>query len=88
MAENKKTPISGANSYQAIGEFWDNHDLGDYWDKTKPAEFEISIESERRYYPINKNLSAQLRERAQKQGISTETLINLWVQEKLNQASV
>ena len=29
MAEDKKTPISGANSYQAIGEFWDNHDLAD-----------------------------------------------------------
>ena len=88
MAEDKKTPISNANSYQAIGEFWDNHDLGVYWDKTKSAEFEISIGSERRYYPIDKNLSNQLKPIAQKQGISTETLINLWVQEKLNQASV
>ena len=46
----KKTSISDANSYQAIGEFWDNHDLGDYWDNTKPAEFKISIGSVRRYY--------------------------------------
>ncbi|MFO7884006.1 MAG: CopG family antitoxin [Desulfobacteraceae bacterium] len=88
MAEDKKTTISNANSYQAIGEFWDNHDLGDYWDKTESAEFEISIGSERKYYPIDKNLSNRLKQIAQKQGISTETLINLWVQEKLNQASV
>ena len=77
MAEDKKTSISGANSYQAIGEFWGNHDLGDYWDKTKPAEFEISIGAERRYSPIDKNLSNQLKPIAQKHGISTETLINL-----------
>ncbi len=88
MAEDKKTPISGVKSYQTIGEFWDNHDLGDYWDKTKPAEFEISIGSERRYYPIDKNLSNQLKEIAQKQGISAETLINLWVQEKLSHGSI
>jgi predicted RNase H-like HicB family nuclease len=44
---DRKTSISKADSYQAIGEFWDNHDLGDYWDKTEPAEFEINIESEK-----------------------------------------
>jgi hypothetical protein len=86
MAEDRTTSISNANSYQAIGEFWDNHDLGDYWDKTRPAEFTVSIRSEKRYYPIDKSLSNQLKPIAHKQGISAETLINLWVQEKLSQA--
>ena len=57
MAEDRKTSISNANSYQAIGEFWDNHDLGDYWDKTRPAEFTVSIRSEKRCSPIDQNLS-------------------------------
>lgn len=36
----KKTPISGADSYRKIGEYWDNHDLSEVWDKTQPVEFE------------------------------------------------
>jgi hypothetical protein len=30
----RKTTISGASSYRKIGEFWDEHDLSDYWDQT------------------------------------------------------
>lgn len=39
MGENKKIP--GFNSYEEMGEFWDTHDLADYWEQTEPAEFEI-----------------------------------------------
>jgi hypothetical protein len=35
-----KSSISNATSYEEIGEFWDSHDLSDYWDRTKPVEFE------------------------------------------------
>ena len=45
MNENK-TSISKANSYQEIGEYWDRHDLGELWDKTQPASFEVDIQSE------------------------------------------
>jgi tetratricopeptide (TPR) repeat protein len=46
MKENK-TSISGAQSYEEIGEFWDSHDLDDYWDQTHPAEFDVEIKRER-----------------------------------------
>ena len=29
-----KSSISKAQSYTDIGEFWDTHDLADYWDQT------------------------------------------------------
>ena len=38
---NKKTSISKATTLKEIGEFWDNHSLADYWDKTEEAEFKI-----------------------------------------------
>ena len=82
MAKSK-TPISKASSYQAIGEFWDTHDLSNYWDQTKPAEFEVDIQSEAIYYPVESKLSAQISSIAKQRGISPETLLNLWLQEKL-----
>ena len=42
MGKNK-TPVSGADTYQAIGEFWENHDLTELWDQTEPAEFDVKV---------------------------------------------
>ena len=66
-----------------MGEFWDMHDLADYWDKTKSVEFEIDIQSEVTYYAIDKELSAKIRDIAKQRGVSADTLLNLWIQEKL-----
>lgn len=46
-----KSSISKARSYREIGEFWDEHDLGDHWDQTEPAEFEVKLGPPKRYRP-------------------------------------
>jgi hypothetical protein len=78
-----KSSISKAQSYRAIGEFWDTHDLADYWDQTRPVESKINIQSEETYYPLDTNLSKQVGSIAKRRGVSPETLLNLWIQEKL-----
>ena len=40
-----KSSVSGAQSYQEIGEYWDAHDLSEAWDKTEPAEFAVDAPS-------------------------------------------
>lgn len=80
-----KSSISKAGSYKDIGEFWDTHDLADYWEKTQAAEFEVDIGSEMTYYPLDTTLSAKVRSIAKQRGITPETLLNLWVQEKLQE---
>ncbi len=87
MSESK-TPISGASSYIAIGEYWDNHDLSDHWDQTSPAEFEVDLRSSSIYFPLQRDLAEQLRTAADAQGVSPETLLNLWVQERMAEKPV
>lgn len=82
MNENKAS-LSGGRSYEEMGEYWDSHDVGEVWDQMRPVEFEVDIKSERRYFPIERELSQRLAKAAEAQGVSAETLINLWVQEKL-----
>ena len=81
-----KTSISKATTYRQISEFWDTHSLADYWDQTKPIEFQVDIKSEITFYPLADKLSTQIRRVARRQGIAPETLLNLWVQEKLQKA--
>lgn len=78
-----KTAISGFSSYVEIGEYWDNHDLSDHWEQTKPAEFDVDVRSSSIYFPLQRNLAEQLRRAAEAQGISSEALLNLWVQERV-----
>ena len=82
MSKNKST-ISKSNSYNGIAEFWETHDLSDYWDKTEEEHFEVDIQSEVILYAIDNKLSKKVDEIAQKHGISGDTLLNMWVQEKI-----
>ena len=83
MKKNKKIKISKAKNYEELSEFWEVHDLADYWDQTQPAYFEIDIQSQITYYAIDSELAASLHKIAKKRGISANTLLNLWIQEKV-----
>jgi len=80
--QKNKTSISKAETYKEIGEFWDKNDLTDFWEQIEPVEFEIEIESQTTYFPVETNLSTKLVAVAKRHGVSPETLLNLWIQEK------
>ena len=84
MAENKSS-LSGSRSYEELGEYWDTHSLADHWDQTHPVEFELEVQSSSRYCPIDRALAEKLRSVASEHGVSTETLLNLWLQEKVSE---
>ncbi len=79
------TPLSKASTYQQIGEYWDDHDLSDVWDMTREADLEVEINSEAIYYPVEHELSDGLRVLAARRGVSAETLLNLWLQDRIRQ---
>ncbi len=78
-----KASLSEGQSYEEIGLYWDEHDLSEVWDQTKPADFEVDLKSLKHYYPIERVLSDKLTQMAREQGVSPETLVNLWIQEKV-----
>jgi hypothetical protein len=79
-----KTPGSNASTYQDIGAFWDGHDATEFGEQTN-AHFEVNVSSQRRYYPVDRDLSFKIRRIAEQHGVSEETLLNIWVQEKIDQ---
>jgi hypothetical protein len=81
--KENKSSISGATSYQEMGEFWDEHSLNDYWDMTEPVKFKVNLEAEEFYYKLDTSLADRINLLAQKKGINPEDLINSWVREKL-----
>ena len=70
------------DSYEAAAGFWDSHDVSDYLDLTEEVT-DVQIKLKRKHFRIEPDISARLSQKAREKGISTETLLNLWLQEKL-----
>ncbi len=79
MAANNRSSISEAESLEQIGEFWDTHDFTDYDDQSRP-DTEITFSGA---VAIEAELLAALDEQAAQRGVTVETLVNLWLQQKL-----
>jgi len=84
---SRQTSISKARSIEEIAEFWDTHSLADYWDQTHEVEFEVRAKCRRRV-TIDPEVYSQVELQARTRGILPETLVNLWLIERLTKQEV
>jgi len=74
------------SSIEEAGEFWDTHSLADYWDQSREVEIEVALKSSKHIVTIEEGIAREVRKRARAQGLTPETLVNLWLREKLQKA--
>lgn len=87
MAENEEqqlSSISKAATVEGIAEYWEEHSLADHWKETKEVTFEVRAKPRHRI-TIDPELYEQLQKQAQQRGIQPETLVNLWISERLHE---
>lgn len=85
MAESR-TSLSKSGSLQELAEFWDAHDLTDFEEQIREVHFEVDIRSRRHYVAIDPDLITEVRRVARSRGLNVESLINLWLQQRLQAA--
>lgn len=86
MKKNKKIPYipEQFTSIKEASDFWDTHDAGEYEDYLCPINEEIEIAEELpQTVLVEYSILEKLKKIAQQKGISLETLVNLWLNEKL-----
>ncbi len=86
MGKHKKRrePIPDEfESIEAAAEFWDTHSLADYEDVQQDAHFEVEFGSEKNYFAVEKELAESIDRLASLKGVLPETLVNLWLKEKV-----
>ena len=84
--DTRLTSISKARTPGEIGEFWDTHSLADYWDQTHEVDFEVRAQRRRRV-TLAPELYAKIEAKARESGVQPETLVNLWLAERLQEAA-
>lgn len=88
MAESNEpsaTSISRATSLEEIAEYWDSHSLADHWDETEEVTVEVRAVRRRRV-TLAPEVYSQIESQARRQGVLPETLVNLWLAERLQNA--
>lgn len=86
MAKSKKKIDPLPDQFQSLeeaGEFWDTHSSADYEEYMQPVHFEVDLKRSVKEVRLADQVWRGVREIASQQGIATETLINLWLQEKV-----
>ena len=85
MAKSKKKrdPLPESfSSAEAAGEFWDTHSGADYEDYMKEVHFEVDLKRSVKEVRVADHVLREVSRIAHQQGLATETLVNLWLQEK------
>ncbi len=83
MGNENVSSISKAGSYEEMAEFWDTHSTADYDETTYEVELTFDPAARRTWIGIEPELLAALRQIARERRISTQTLINLWLSQRV-----
>jgi hypothetical protein len=79
------TDISKARTLDEVADFWDSHSLADYWGQTHEVAFEVRAQRRRRV-TLDPEVYEQVAAEARARGVLPETLVNLWLVERLQAA--
>ena len=70
-------------SIEEAAEFWDSHSTADYEDLMHEVHFDVDIQRRIFLVPIEGHLAKKVAAIAEREGLGLETLVNLWLQERL-----
>lgn len=85
MPKSKTKNLPRLKSLDDLVEFFDTHDLGDYWEEMPEALFEVELKKRIHLFALDEEIAGKLSEIAKAKHISSETLIDSWLREKIQQ---
>jgi len=85
MAEGKVSSISQARTLEEMADFWDTHSLADFDDQTHEVEMTFDPSARRSVVGIETELMAEIRRIAKERQVSTQTLVNVWLRQRVDQ---
>ena len=84
MDASRLSSISKADTDEKIGEFWDTHDITDFDNPDTPdIAFEVVCS-----VTVEATLLNEIEQQASQQGLDVESLVNLWLRQKLAEQTV
>ena len=86
MAVNRKDALPRTDSLDDLVAFFETHDMGEYWDQLPKTELEIDIRRHKHLVALDEDLADKVATIARSRHVSSESLINSLLREKLADA--
>jgi hypothetical protein len=83
MTKNKAKRLPRLKSIDELVEFFNKHDMGDYWDRLPKAEFEVNIKTRKHLVAIDEKIIPRINQIAKAKRVTSAKLINTWLREKI-----
>jgi hypothetical protein len=87
MGKNKAKTLPRSKSVKGLVDFFETHDMGDYLEKMPEAHFDVSIEKRKHLVALEEDIVDKLTEIAKSKKVSSESLINTWLKDKIRRAT-
>lgn len=84
MAENKEKNLPEFESLDELVNFFDENDFGDFEERLEEVHFEVELKSKKHLVEIDEEINKNLTKIATKEKITTESLVNSWLKEKVS----
>ncbi len=87
MEKNRKKTLPRSKSVKELVDFFETHDMGDYWEQMPEAHFDVNIKKRKHLVALEEDVVDKLAEIAKTKKISSQALINTWLKDGIRRAT-
>jgi hypothetical protein len=83
MPKSKPQKPPRHKSLEQLVDFFDSHDMGDYWESLPEAHFEVNLKRKNHFFALDADLAQKLSQIAKARQTPSQELIHFWLKEKI-----
>ena len=87
MEKSKPKALPRPKSVKELVDFFETHDMGDYWDQMREAHFDVDIKRRKHLVALEEDIVGKLTKIAKSKKVSSESLINTWLKDKIRRVT-
>ncbi|MBI3289965.1 hypothetical protein HYZ78_01055 [Candidatus Microgenomates bacterium] len=84
-----RLPDFNKMTYEEEANWWDTHDLGDYWNELEDVDIVVELDKPRDetiVLRVQKDIKLKIGKLARNRGLNLSTLARMWLMEKLEES--
>ncbi len=85
MKKNENKILPHFSSFDELVNFFDTHDMGEFYEQMPKADFEVDIKRRKYFFALDAEVAKKLAEIARSKQITSEALANVWLIEKIKE---
>ncbi|MEO7672618.1 MAG: CopG family antitoxin [Pyrinomonadaceae bacterium] len=84
MAENSEKKLPKFDSVEALTEFFDKNDMGDYFDSMPQVVFDVELGHRKHFVAVDEDVAEKLSEISKHEHLPSGAIVNSWLREKIS----